>query len=92
MRSPKHEVSSVQSTPWHPVPGGSTATAHNTAIAPTQKQRRTKTAQNCLKTAIFVQVAIFKPCDEEPLAMNNPKGYVGRAMGEPGWKVWPRSA
>mmetsp|Transcript_11544 Transcript_11544/g.20497 ORF Transcript_11544/g.20497 Transcript_11544/m.20497 type:complete len:871 (+) Transcript_11544:310-2922(+) len=32
------------------------------------------------------QVAIFKPCDEEPLACNNPKGYVGRALGEPGWK------
>jgi len=30
--------------------------------------------------------AIFKPCDEEPLAPANPKGYVGRALGDPGWK------
>jgi hypothetical protein len=43
-----------------------------------------------MHTALFAaaaQVAIFKPCDEEPLALNNPKGYVGRNMGEPGWKV-----
>jgi len=33
-----------------------------------------------------VKVAIFKPCDEEPLAPNNPKGYVGRNLGDPGWK------
>lgn len=32
------------------------------------------------------KVAIMKPCDEEPLAPNNPKGYVGRSLGEPGWK------
>ena len=32
------------------------------------------------------QVAILKPCDEEPLAPNNPKGYVGRLLGDPGWK------
>jgi hypothetical protein len=32
------------------------------------------------------RVAIFKPCDEEPLAPNNPKGYVGRMLGDPGWK------
>jgi hypothetical protein len=32
------------------------------------------------------KVAIFKPCDEEPLAPNNPKGYVGRNLGDPGWK------
>eukprot|EP00891_Asterochloris_glomerata_P001413 jgi/Astpho2/1413/e_gw1.00025.68.1_t len=31
-------------------------------------------------------VAIMKPCDEEPLAPNNPKGYVGRQLGEPGLK------
>ncbi|KAF8072520.1 PI4KG7 [Scenedesmus sp. PABB004] len=30
--------------------------------------------------------AIFKPCDEEPLAPANPKGYVGRTLGDPGWK------
>eukprot|EP00879_Flechtneria_rotunda_P003896 GHRR01004136.1.p1 GENE.GHRR01004136.1~~GHRR01004136.1.p1 ORF type:complete len:856 (+),score=330.29 GHRR01004136.1:2389-4956(+) len=30
--------------------------------------------------------AIFKPCDEEPLAPANPKGYIGRALGDPGWK------
>lgn len=32
------------------------------------------------------KAAILKPCDEEPLAPNNPKGYVGRALGDPGWK------
>ena len=31
-------------------------------------------------------VAIFKPCDEEPLAPNNPKQWQGRAMGAPGMK------
>jgi hypothetical protein len=30
--------------------------------------------------------AIFKPCDEEPLAPNNPKQWQGRAMGAPGMK------
>lgn len=34
----------------------------------------------------LAQVAIFKPCDEEPLAPNNPKGYVGRTLGDAGWK------
>lgn len=32
------------------------------------------------------KVGIFKPCDEEPLAPNNPKGWAGRAMGAPGMK------
>lgn len=32
------------------------------------------------------KAAILKPCDEEPLAPNNPKGYVGRELGAPGWK------
>ena len=32
------------------------------------------------------KVGILKPCDEEPLAPNNPKGYVGRQLGDPGWK------
>jgi len=31
-------------------------------------------------------VAIVKPTDEEPFAPNNPKGFVGRALGEPGLK------
>lgn len=31
-------------------------------------------------------VAIFKPCDEEPLAPLNPKGFVGRSLGDPGLK------
>jgi len=39
----------------------------------------------CLNEAAR-KVAIFKPCDEEPLAPNNPKGYVGRNLGDPGWK------
>ncbi|KAK9829280.1 hypothetical protein WJX72_004922 [[Myrmecia] bisecta] len=29
---------------------------------------------------------IVKPCDEEPLACNNPKGYIGRNLGDPGLK------
>ncbi|GER31888.1 phosphatidylinositol 4-kinase [Striga asiatica] len=31
-------------------------------------------------------VAIVKPTDEEPFAPNNPKGFVGRALGRPGLK------
>lgn len=31
-------------------------------------------------------IAIAKPVDEEPLALNNPKGFVGRMLGEPGIK------
>lgn len=31
-------------------------------------------------------VAIFKPCDEEPFAPCNPKGFVGRTLGDPGLK------
>lgn len=31
-------------------------------------------------------VAIIKPTDEEPLAPNNPKGFVGRMLGEYGLK------
>ncbi|KAJ0252893.1 Phosphatidylinositol 3-/4-kinase [Hirschfeldia incana] len=31
-------------------------------------------------------VAIVKPTDEEPFAPNNPKGFVGRALGQPGLK------
>lgn len=32
------------------------------------------------------KIAIMKPCDEEPLAPNNPKGFVGRCLGDPGLK------
>lgn len=31
-------------------------------------------------------IAIIKPTDEEPFAPNNPKGFVGRALGQPGLK------
>ncbi|KAF8019295.1 hypothetical protein BT93_G0083 [Corymbia citriodora subsp. variegata] len=31
-------------------------------------------------------VAIIKPTDEEPYAPNNPKGFVGKALGQPGLK------
>ncbi|KAI5081374.1 hypothetical protein GOP47_0004557 [Adiantum capillus-veneris] len=31
-------------------------------------------------------VAIVKPTDEEPFAPNNPKGYIGRSLGQPGLK------
>lgn len=32
------------------------------------------------------KIAIMKPCDEEPMAPNNPKGFCGRKLGEPGLK------
>ncbi|KAK8322705.1 hypothetical protein V6Z12_A12G184000 [Gossypium hirsutum] len=32
-------------------------------------------------------VAIVKPTDEEPFAPNNPKGFVGKALGQPGLKL-----
>lgn len=32
------------------------------------------------------KIAIMKPCDEEPMAPNNPKGFVGRQLGDPGLK------
>ncbi|KAG9155567.1 hypothetical protein Leryth_009974 [Lithospermum erythrorhizon] len=32
-------------------------------------------------------VAIIKPTDEEPFAPNNPKGFVGKALGQPGLKL-----
>ncbi|XP_021745720.1 phosphatidylinositol 4-kinase gamma 8-like [Chenopodium quinoa] len=31
-------------------------------------------------------VAVTKPMDEEPLAFNNPKGFTGRMLGQPGLK------
>ncbi|KAI4300934.1 hypothetical protein L6164_034260 [Bauhinia variegata] len=31
-------------------------------------------------------IAVAKPADEEPLALNNPKGLTGRKLGEPGLK------
>ena len=31
-------------------------------------------------------IAIVKPTDEEPFAHNNPNGYVGRTLGQPGLK------
>lgn len=33
-----------------------------------------------------VNIAVVKPLDEEPFACNNPKGFVGRMMGQPGLK------
>lgn len=38
------------------------------------------------KSEAGVKIAIMKPCDEEPLAPSNPKGFVGRELGEPGLK------
>ncbi|KAK9271731.1 hypothetical protein L1049_002094 [Liquidambar formosana] len=35
-------------------------------------------------------VAIVKPTDEEPFAPNNPKGFVGKALGQPGLKRFVR--
>ncbi|CAN4118363.1 unnamed protein product [Withania somnifera] len=31
-------------------------------------------------------IAVAKPADEEPLALNNPKGFAGRMLGQPGMK------
>lgn len=31
-------------------------------------------------------IAVAKPVDEEPLAFNNPKGFAGRMLGQPGLK------
>ena len=31
-------------------------------------------------------IAVAKPVDEEPLALNNPMGFVGRVLGQPGLK------
>ncbi|GAB2267089.1 hypothetical protein Dimus_002073 [Dionaea muscipula] len=31
-------------------------------------------------------IAVAKPIDEEPLAFNNPKGFTGRMLGQPGLK------
>lgn len=31
-------------------------------------------------------IAVAKPMDEEPLAFNNPKGFTGRMLGQPGLK------
>lgn len=31
-------------------------------------------------------IAVAKPMDEEPMASNNPKGFVGRMLGQPGLK------
>ncbi|XP_022154531.1 phosphatidylinositol 4-kinase gamma 1 [Momordica charantia] len=33
-----------------------------------------------------VNVAVAKPIDEEPFACNNPKGFVGRLVGQPGMR------
>lgn len=31
-------------------------------------------------------IAIVKPTDEEPFAVNNPKGFIGKVLGQPGLK------
>lgn len=38
------------------------------------------------RNCIGENVAIVKPTDEEPYAPNNPKGFVGKALGQPGLK------
>lgn len=39
-----------------------------------------------LRNESGVNIAVVKPVDEEPFACNNPKGFVGRLMGQPGLK------
>ncbi|XP_057982059.1 phosphatidylinositol 4-kinase gamma 7-like [Malania oleifera] len=38
------------------------------------------------RNCIGENIAIVKPTDEEPFAPNNPKGFVGKALGQPGLK------
>ncbi|CAI0454436.1 unnamed protein product [Linum tenue] len=38
------------------------------------------------KNCQYENIAIVKPTDEEPYAPNNPKGFVGKALGQPGLK------
>lgn len=38
------------------------------------------------KNNLGQKIAVVKPTDEEPLAPNNPKGFVGRSLGDPGLK------
>ncbi|CAN0876144.1 Phosphatidylinositol 4-kinase gamma 7 [Linum grandiflorum] len=38
------------------------------------------------KNCQFENIAIVKPTDEEPYAPNNPNGFVGKALGQPGLK------
>lgn len=38
------------------------------------------------RNRIGESVAIVKPTDEEPFAPNNPKGFLGKALGQPGLK------
>ncbi|KAI4387839.1 hypothetical protein MLD38_000233 [Melastoma candidum] len=39
-----------------------------------------------LRNSVSENVAIVKPTDEEPYAPNNPKGFVGKALRQPGLK------
>ncbi|XP_019162211.1 PREDICTED: phosphatidylinositol 4-kinase gamma 8-like [Ipomoea nil] len=39
-----------------------------------------------LQTSNGIRIAVAKPIDEEPLAVNNPKGFGGRMLGQPGLK------
>jgi hypothetical protein len=63
-----------------------------TALAELQARQDPEAAREGMGGTYFFtneagrKVAIFKPCDEEPLAPANPKGYVGRNLGDPGWK------
>lgn len=40
----------------------------------------------CIQNVIGKKIAILKPTDEEPFAPNNPNGFVGRTLGQPGLK------
>ncbi|KAI4375265.1 hypothetical protein MLD38_013155 [Melastoma candidum] len=39
-----------------------------------------------LRNSSWQNIAIVKPTDEEPYAPNNPKGFIGKALGQPGLK------
>lgn len=40
----------------------------------------------CIQNVMGQKIAIVKPTDEEPFAPNNPNGFVGRTLGQPGLK------
>ncbi|GAA0149217.1 nucleotide kinase [Lithospermum erythrorhizon] len=39
-----------------------------------------------LRSRNGARIAVVKPMDEEPLALNNPKGFAGGMLGQPGMK------
>ncbi|KAJ0105100.1 hypothetical protein Patl1_18963 [Pistacia atlantica] len=57
-------------------------------LSPTGKdqQQRDQSGPIEILGSLSDNLAIVKPTDEEPFAPNNPKGFVGKALGQPGLK------